>query len=158
VPALRTTDDEPLANPLAYYTANRLRNGETAVGGTTRLPRPDETAPGAKEAQTAELASAGVIAAGAKVYRYYCVACHQPDGRGLQSGVSGGIAVGPANFVDDKTRLAKTDAQLLQSIADGIEVKGMPAFGASLSVAQRRAVLAYLRATFGEMAESAGQR
>ncbi|MBI4622295.1 MAG: hypothetical protein HY736_03610 [Verrucomicrobia bacterium] len=64
----------------------------------------------------------------------------------------------PANFVDDKSRLAKTDAQLLQSIADGIEAKGMPAFGASLSLAQRRAGLAYLRATFGEKPGNAGPK
>lgn len=143
VPMLRTTSGEPLANPLAYYTANRLRNGEVAIGGTTRLPRPDETSLAAKEAAAAETATpAALIAAGEKTYRMYCVACHQPDGRGVVGGA--------ANFVDDKTRLGKPDAQLLEVIAKGNEAKAMPAFGAILSVGQRRAVLAYIRATFGE--------
>jgi mono/diheme cytochrome c family protein len=142
VPSLRTTDGEAIANPLGYYTANRLLNGERAVGGTTRLPRPDETSQTAREAAAAELASPeALIAAGEKTYRMFCVACHQPDGRG--------IAGGAANFVDDKARLAKSDAELLAVIEKGNEAKAMPAFGAILSVGQRRAVLAYIRETFG---------
>jgi mono/diheme cytochrome c family protein len=69
------------------------------------------------------------------------MACHQADGRG--------IAGGAANFVYDRTHLAKSDAELLKVIAEGIDAKGMPAFGAILSVPQRRAVLAYIRASFG---------
>ena len=34
------------------------------------------------------------------------------------------------------------------TIANGSEAKGMPAFGATLSVSQRNAVLAYIRAKF----------
>ena len=71
----------------------------------------------------------------------FCIACHQADGRGIPNG--------PANFVDDKSRLAKSDQDLLQLIAGGNENKGMPPFGSSLTVGQRRAVLAYIRATFG---------
>ncbi len=140
---LRTRTNEPLANPLAYYTANRLLNGERAIGDTTRLPRPSENPTGAKEAAgSAPVSREALIAAGEKVYRLYCVPCHQPDGRGIPGGA--------ANFRDDKTRLAKTDAELLKSITDGIDVKGMPAFGAIASATQRKAVLAYIRATFGE--------
>ena len=47
---LRTLSGEALANPIAYYTANRLLSGEVAPGGTTRLPRPNEEALGAKQA------------------------------------------------------------------------------------------------------------
>ncbi|MES2692382.1 MAG: cytochrome c, partial [Verrucomicrobiota bacterium] len=57
---------------------------------------------------------------------------------------------GAANFVDDKSRLAKSDAELLKVIGDGLEAKAMPAFGAIINTNQRRAVLAYIRATFGE--------
>lgn len=140
---LLAQDGEPLANPIGFYTANRLRNGEVAVGGTTRLPREGETSLGAKDAP-GEVAAAGpvLIAAGGKVYNLYCVACHQPNGRGLPGGA--------ANFVDDRTRLAKTDAQLMESIVKGVEAKGMPAFGSSLTKGQQRSVLAYIRATFGE--------
>lgn len=144
LPTLRTTDGKPLANPLGYYTVNRLKNGESAVGGTTRLPRPDETSMTARDAAAAETATtASLVAAGEKVYRFYCVACHQPDGRGMP------VPGGAANFVEDKTRLAKTDAQLLEVIANGNEAKAMPAFGAILPPGQRRAVLAYIRETFG---------
>lgn len=142
VPALRTTDNEPIANPLGYYTANALRNGDHPVGGTTRLPRPDESSLDARQGASAELTSANTLSAGEKVYRLYCVACHQPNGRGIPGGA--------ASFVDDKSRLAKTDGELLQTIANGSEAKGMPAFGTSLSQGQRRAVLTYIRSTFGD--------
>jgi len=142
-PRLRTTEGEPLANPLGYYTANRLLKGETAVGGTTRLPRPGETSLTSREApgETAKSSITEMITAGERVYRFYCVACHQPDGRG--------VAGGAANFVDDRSRLAKTDTQRLEAIADGVEARGMPAFGAIINPLQRRAVLTYIRAKFG---------
>ncbi|MCX6953139.1 MAG: hypothetical protein NTV51_13375, partial [Verrucomicrobia bacterium] len=96
VAALRTTDNQPLANPLAYYTANRLLNGERTIGGTTRLPRPGEKMPTAKdEAAVANASPAATLAAGEKVYRLYCVPCLQPDGRGIPGGA--------ANFREDKT-------------------------------------------------------
>lgn len=144
---LRASNGEPLANPVGYYTANRLRTGEIAIGGTTRLPREGESALGAKEsaAQDAQ-GSAAFVAAGEKVYKLFCLACHQPDGKGLPGGA--------ANFVDDKTRLAKTDAQLLASIANGVETKGMPAFGSSLTKRQQASVLAYLRSAFAPHSES----
>ena len=142
VAALRTTDNQALANPLAYYTANRLLNGERAIGDTTRLPRSGEQAPNAKEDAAASNSSpAALIAAGEKVYRLYCVPCHQPDGRGIPGGA--------ANFVEDKTRLAKSDTELLKIIAAGVDTKGMPAWEAVLSPIQRRAALIYIRATFG---------
>jgi mono/diheme cytochrome c family protein len=142
VPRLRSAAGEALANPLAYYTANRLRDGRRAIGGTTRLPRPDETPLGAKEAAADVTSPTAVLAAGEKVYRMFCVGCHQPDGRGIPGGA--------ANFVDDQSRLAKPDAELLAVIDQGNEAKAMPAFGAILPPGQRRAVLAYIRATFGE--------
>jgi mono/diheme cytochrome c family protein len=143
VPLLRTTEGEAIANPISYYTANRLLNGEHTIGGTTRLPRPDESSQTAKDAIAAELTSTPtLLAAGEKTYRMFCVACHQPDGRGIQGGA--------ANFVDDKSRLAKPDAELLAVIEKGNEAKAMPAFGSILSVGQRRAVLAYIRSAFGE--------
>jgi mono/diheme cytochrome c family protein len=145
VPTLRTTEGEPLGNPIGYYTANRLLNGERTIGGTTRLPLPDETSLGAKEAAAKEaLSPESIIASGEKVYRLYCVPCHQPDGRGLP------VPGGAANFVDDKTRLAKPDTDLLNVIANGKEGTAMPPFGSVLTPLQRRNVLTYIRTTFGE--------
>ncbi len=142
VPTLRSAAGEPLANPLGYYTANRLLNGERTVGGTTRRPQLNENSLGAKEAGPDASSPGALLATGEKIYRLYCVACHQPDGRG--------VAGGAANFVDDKTRLNRTDAELIDVIAQGREAKGMPAFGAMIAPAQRRAIVAYLRTTFGE--------
>lgn len=144
VPALRTAKGESLANPLAYYTVNRLHSGAVAVGGTTRLPHPGELATNVKDMQGGQQTGAALIAAGETVYKLYCLACHQADGRGLPGGA--------ANFVDDKTRLAKSDQALLEVIALGNEAKGMPAFGAFIGPGQRRAALAYIRAKFGEVA------
>jgi cytochrome c oxidase subunit 2 len=121
----------------------RLLNGDRTVGGTTRLPRPGEAAADAKAAAAVATTSpAELVAAGEKIYRLYCVPCHQPDGRGVPGGA--------ANFRDDKTRLAKPDAELLKIISEGNEQKGMPAFGAIATAGQRKAVLAYIRAAFGE--------
>lgn len=142
---LRAADGEPLANPLGYYTVNATRDGTIAVGGTTRLAREGETSLAAKEAIDAAQAGPALIAAGEKVYKLFCVACHQPNGKGLPGGA--------ANFVEDKTRLAKTDVQLAESLTKGIEAKGMPAFGSSLTKSQQRAVLAYIRDAFGNEAE-----
>lgn len=141
VPELRTASGASLANPVAYYTANRLLTGEVAVGGTTRLPGPGEFATNVKDMLGGRQTGAALITVGETVYKLYCLACHQPDGRGLPGGA--------ANFVDDRARLAKSDEALLEIIAKGNEEKGMPAFGAFIGLPQRRAALAYIRAKFG---------
>jgi mono/diheme cytochrome c family protein len=109
---------------------------------------PNEEALGAKQAlkQLARSPEA-LFAEGKKVYTLFCAACHQTNGHGIKGGA--------ANFVEDKTRLAKTDKELLVSIASGIETKGMPAFGSTLPKGQQQAVLAYLRAAFGDHAANA---
>ena len=83
--------------------------------------------------------------AGAEVYAKNCVACHQVDGTGM-GGMLG------ANFVVDKTRLAKPDKQLLTSIRDGLtgKIGTMPPWGPVLSEVDRRNALAYIRKTFGD--------
>lgn len=81
---------------------------------------------------------------GKKVYATFCVACHQLDGKGL----NGKLA---ANFVDDKTRLAKSDEELLAAITNGFKgnIGQMPPWGPVLKPKARRDVLAYVRKTFG---------
>lgn len=79
---------------------------------------------------------------GAEIYAQLCATCHQADGRGL----GGKLA---ADFVGDKGRLAKTDAQLLTSIEAGVPGTAMLGFASQLSVDERARVLAYIRATFG---------
>jgi len=120
-----------LKNPTAFYTANRLRNGQRFTGPLTQpLLAPAEAA----------LAQGINLEAGQTVYRTYCMACHQEDGRG------GGTAA--ADFVGDRTRLGKSDAELLRSIRLGFEATGMPPFGAILSEQQINDVLGYIRESF----------
>ena len=77
---------------------------------------------------------------GERIYIMYCTSCHGYDGTGL-SGMG-------ADFVNDKTILAKTDGALLQSIFEG---KGrMPAWKNLLSVEQALFVIDYIRLSFGE--------
>jgi mono/diheme cytochrome c family protein len=57
-----------------------------------------------------------------------------------------------ASFVDDKSRLAKSDAELLNSIKNGVVANGkvMPPQKDVLSDTEMRDVLAYIRKTFGD--------
>jgi mono/diheme cytochrome c family protein/glucose/arabinose dehydrogenase len=120
-----------LQNPTAFYTANRLLNGERFTGPFTQaLIAPADAA----KAQGVN------VEAGKVVYRTYCVACHQEDGRG------GGTAA--ANFIDDRSRLTKSDAELLRSIRLGKVETGMPPWGAILSDQQTQDVLGYIRSAF----------
>lgn len=83
---------------------------------------------------------------GARVYAANCQACHQADG----SGRIGTLQMA-ANFVEDTERMAKSDEELLQSIANGRKgtVGQMPPWGAILSEQQRVDALAYVRERFG---------
>ncbi|MCF6311201.1 MAG: cytochrome c [Verrucomicrobiales bacterium] len=82
--------------------------------------------------------------AGKEVYLRACSACHQPDG----SGLNGMLA---ANFVSDKTRLAKPNEVLLNSIRNGVvaENKIMPPHKDILSDSEIKNALSYIRKTFG---------
>ena len=77
---------------------------------------------------------------GERIYIMYCTSCHGYDGTGL-----GGMG---ADFVNDKTILAKTYGALLQSIFEG---KGrMPAWRGVITKEQVQQVILYIRETFRE--------
>lgn len=99
--------------------------------------------PAPAAAPAAAAAPAGDVEAGKTVYNTYCMACHQADGKGM----GGALA---ANFVEDKARLAKSDAELLKSIAEGIPGTTMISWKAQLNEKQRTDALAYIRATYGQ--------
>ncbi|MCP4806248.1 MAG: c-type cytochrome [Proteobacteria bacterium] len=82
---------------------------------------------------------------GKGIYEGYCKACHQADGTGQIAG-----SAMAADFTDG-VRLQKTDAELLESISNGStgDIGVMPGWAASLSEAQRRHVLAFIRQEFG---------
>ncbi|MBK79934.1 MAG: cytochrome c, class I [Gammaproteobacteria bacterium] len=86
-------------------------------------------------------------AAGRSLYQQTCIACHGPDGRGVLPGMASlRAADGP---------LSQTDEVLLRSILDGKQSANspltMPPRGGnpSLTEADARALVAFLRAEFG---------
>lgn len=87
-------------------------------------------------------------AAGRSLYQQTCIACHGPDGRGVLPGMGSlRAADGP---------LGQPDDVLLQSILEGKESANspltMPPKGGnpSLTEADARALVAFLRAEFGQ--------
>jgi len=84
-----------------------------------------------------------LVAQGEAVYRVRCVLCHQADGRGAEGKLA-------ADFVGDRTRLAKSDEALAHSIENGVPKTAMIGFGGQLSDQEIRAVIAYLRAHFSK--------
>jgi mono/diheme cytochrome c family protein len=139
---LRAADGRPIANPLAYYTVNRLHSGRTFEGPISKPLL------AAKPARARD--AAPNLEEGRRVYLTFCVACHQADGRG--GGIPGFAA---ADFVGDPTRLAKSDDALLATIAAGVEGKGMPPFAQVISADERRDVLAFIRQAFAAKATRA---
>jgi putative membrane protein len=90
-------------------------------------------------------AAAAELATGERVYRRYCVTCHQFDGRGQ----NGKLA---ADFRGDPKRLAKPDAELAGIIANGVPGTAMRGFRSELDDAEVRGVLRYVRTRFGPSA------
>jgi mono/diheme cytochrome c family protein len=87
------------------------------------------------------------VKVGKKLYSQTCVACHGGNGKGVLPGVS--------NFTAKDGPLAKTDAELVKSVTDGLATPGaalsMPAKGGnpSMTDVEIAALIAYLRAEFG---------
>ena len=81
------------------------------------------------------------LGVGESVYRRYCVTCHQVDG----SGLDGKLA---ADFREPK-RLAKPDAVLGASVANGVPGTAMAAFRTQLDEHEIRSVVAYVRKRYG---------
>ncbi len=86
-------------------------------------------------------------AVGKAVYSQTCVACHGVNGKGTIPGVT--------DFTGKDSPLRKSDAELVNNISKGFQSPGsfmaMPSKGGNptLTEADVRAVLAYLRAEFG---------
>jgi mono/diheme cytochrome c family protein len=135
VDSLESASREPVGNPLAYYTVNRLHSGRSFQGPLSRA---------IDEAAVARRGSGSVdIDNGRQVYLTYCVSCHQADGRG------GGIpGLAAADFVGERSPLVKDDEILLGIIAAGVPEKAMPPFEQILSREERRDVLAFIRGAF----------
>jgi mono/diheme cytochrome c family protein len=125
-----SADGEPISNPTAYYTANRLLAGS---------PPPVRTALRSKPIPL----TAPDPVAGGIVFRANCVICHQPDGRGSRQ-------VGTPDLTASDGPLNKPDATLINQVTNG--GKAMPPFGHVLQPQEIVNVLAFIRQNFGRPA------
>jgi len=88
------------------------------------------------------------VAVGKAAYSQTCIACHGANGKGAIPGV--------ADLTKADGALSKTDDELIKSITEGFQSPGaalaMPAKGGNPALTETdiKAVLAYLRATFGK--------
>jgi len=122
----------PVANPLAYYTANhlveRVPNALNASPRKTSLLVPTLAIPRPPNPT-----------AGAAIFHANCIVCHQADGRGSKQ-------VGTPDFTQAGGPLTQPDAVLIHQIVFGGKV--MPPFGHVLPPPEINDVLAYLRQAF----------
>jgi putative membrane protein len=81
------------------------------------------------------------LEAGERVYKRYCVTCHQVDGRGLDGKLAADFRA--------PGRLDKPDAALETSVAGGIPGTAMAAFRGELDDREIRSVVAYVKQTYG---------
>jgi len=82
------------------------------------------------------------LEAGERVYRRYCVTCHQVDGRGLDGKLAADFRA--------PGRLDKPDRVLEASVANGVPKTAMAAFRGELDDAEIRSVVAYVKKTYGK--------
>lgn len=93
-----------------------------------------------------ELGSVGVQPGeeqGRDLYRIHCLECHGAEGRG-DGPRAALLAPRPGNLVSAATS-AKTDAELLEIIAEGVPRTAMSGWSHQLSVDERRNILAFIR-------------
>ncbi|MBI5903598.1 MAG: cytochrome c [Deltaproteobacteria bacterium] len=120
-----------------------------------KAPSDKAAAPGAqvavKTTQLSEIkAQPGDPAAGKAVYEQYCHYCHGEKGMG-DGPIGIAITPRPADLINDRSRLAKTDEQLFYSITEGItratggKEMAMPRWAEILTEKQRWDVLSYIR-------------
>lgn len=117
----------PLANAIAYYTANRLVTGETQAG------------PSRLQAVAAQVSRPPDPKRGEEIFRLNCMACHMADGKGSKQ-------IGTPDYTAAESPLKKPDEELLAIISAG--KNQMPAFGNVLPAQSIKDVLSYLRQTF----------
>lgn len=87
---------------------------------------------------------------GEEVYFRYCHFCHGRKGYG-DGPVGIALSPHPANFVEDRKRMAKTDDEMFKSITEGIhkdiggDAMSMPRWQEILTEEERWNVLAFIR-------------
>ena len=84
----------------------------------------------------------GLVERGQERFNIYCTPCHDKTGSGHGMVVKHGM-LAPPTFHQDRIR-HMPDGQLFATISNGI--RNMPAFGISIPVSDRWAIVAYVRA------------
>jgi high-affinity iron transporter len=122
----------------------------TATKEEAHAPEAQAPVVRAAEEKAASVKTQGDPAAGKEIFLKHCHFCH--GRKGLGDGPVGiALTPHPADFVHDKKRMAKTDAELFKSITEGMkkEIGGdamtMPRWKEILSEKERWDVLAYVR-------------
>jgi mono/diheme cytochrome c family protein len=121
-----TAGNGSTTNLNARTNANTLANSNALANGGNTTANPND-----------ELAS------GKAVYMEKCVKCHKDNGTGGEIEVMGKKRKA-ANLVSENAKKDKDD-EIIDAIANGIVEEGMPAFKNSLSEAQIKAVVKFIR-------------
>ena len=109
------------------------------AGKPADLPPAAPPVPVAAAPEAAPAVAGDPMVEGEKVYSQYCIACHQADGKGMNSTLAGDFTSG---------RLGeKSDEELLTSIREGFtgKIGAMPAWKGVLTDDQMKAVLGYVK-------------
>ncbi len=88
-------------------------------------------------------------------YAIYCVPCHGPDGDGKGVVAGRGLLVPPANF-HDPARKELPAGRIYLAIKNGVNNDNMPSYAAQIPVADRWAIVAWVRKLQGVPYESGG--
>ena len=122
-----------------------------AAPGTGATAQPGAEAAGAPEVPPAFAGRTNPLGAdpptlerGRAVFLQNCATCHGPegDGKGI---AAAGLAPAPANFHDPDRLPSRGDDYVFWRISTGVPGTAMPAFGATISEADRWAILRYIR-------------
>jgi mono/diheme cytochrome c family protein len=132
----------------AVVAAIAACGGNPATNATTSNQAQNSSATPA----TSAAPSVDAMAAGQKLYKANCAACHRDDGTGGKVTIEG-RTMKPDNLTDDR-RKALSDQKILTFIHDGIEDEGMPAMKDKLSEAEMREIVRYVRVELQKMPES----
>ena len=85
------------------------------------------------------------IAAGGEIYSANCVRCHKEDGTGGKVVIDGKTL--KADNLTTEHMKKHSDADLIDTVTNGVTDKGMPAYKDKLSAAEIQSVIKYVRAT-----------
>lgn len=85
-----------------------------------------------------------VLRRGQERYNIYCSVCHSPSGDGLGIIITGQYGYTPPPSIHDPRIVDESDGYLYDVITNG--VRTMPAYGHQVAVADRWAIVSYIRA------------